>query len=105
MPATDQYDLFSKSLAQYTRSIGHPARIAVLMALAAHSDGPIHNIIEIPGLSKSTVLQHLRELKRAGLIQGNLYGSKTQYSIDMTKINEFDAKFKDFMITLRNPNP
>jgi DNA-binding transcriptional ArsR family regulator len=75
------------------------------MALAAHSDGPIHNIIEIPGLSKSTVLQHLRELKRAGLIQGNLYGSKTQYSIDMTKINEFDAKFKDFMITLRNPNP
>ncbi len=105
MPATDQYDLFSKSLAQYTRSIGHPARIAVLIALAAHSDGPINNIIEIPGLSKSTVLQHLRELKRAGLIQGKLYGSKTEYSIDMSKINEFDAKFRDFITALGNSNP
>jgi DNA-binding transcriptional ArsR family regulator len=105
LPATDQYDLFSKSLAQYTRSIGHPARIAVLIALAAHSDGPINNIIEIPGLSKSTVLQHLRELKRAGLIQGKLYGSKTEYSIDMSKINEFDAKFKDFITALGNSNP
>jgi DNA-binding transcriptional ArsR family regulator len=105
LPATDQYDLFSKSLAQYTRSIGHPARIAVLIALAAHSDGPINNIIEIPGLSKSTVLQHLRELKRAGLIQGKLYGSKTEYSIDMSKINEFDAKFRDFITALGNSNP
>jgi ArsR family transcriptional regulator, arsenate/arsenite/antimonite-responsive transcriptional repressor len=103
MPGTEQYDKFAKDLAQYTRAIGHPARIAVLIAIAKKGDGPVKEIIEIPELSKSTVLQHLRELKRAGLIQGKLYGSKTEYCLDFEKISEFDAHFRDFLARLHFP--
>jgi ArsR family transcriptional regulator, arsenate/arsenite/antimonite-responsive transcriptional repressor len=103
VPGTEQYEKFAKDLAQYTRAIGHPARIAVLIAVARKGEGPIREIIEIPELSKSTVLQHLRELKRAGLIQGKLYGSKTEYTIDFEKFSEFDKNFRDFLARLRFP--
>lgn len=104
MPGKEQYDKFAKDLAQYNRAIGHPARIAVLIAIAKRGEGPVKEIIEIPELSKSTVLQHLRELKRAGLIQGKLYGSKTEYRLDFEKFNEFELRFRDFLARLHFPN-
>jgi DNA-binding transcriptional ArsR family regulator len=103
VPGSDQYNEFDKRLAQYTRSIGHPARVAVILALARHGTTPLREIIEIPGLSKSTVLQHLRELKRVGLIQGKLYGTKTEYSLDIQAIDEFNLQFTDFIARIHFP--
>lgn len=89
-----------KGLAHYTRAIGHPARVAVLVAIARNG-GEVHgDIIEVPPLSKSTVVQHLRELKRAGFIDGKIFGTKAYYSLNMQHLQEFDHLFRQFINTL-----
>lgn len=62
--------------------MGHPARIAILQFLASQECcffGDIHE--ELP-IAKATVSQHLKELKEAGLIQGEIETPKVKYSIN-----------------------
>ncbi len=54
-------------------------------------------IVEIPQLSRATVIQHLRELKRAGLIHGKIFGTKAVYKIDFDNLNKFFNSFESFM--------
>ena len=97
MSSKEQHNILAKELAHFTRAIGHPARIAVLLAIAAKGEGMVRDIVEVPPLSRATVLQHLRELKRAGLILGKIYGAKTEYQIDFKKLQDFDLSFKSFL--------
>lgn len=75
----DQEDLL---LARYIKALAHPARIAI-MKLLSHRDTCICNDIvrELP-LAQSTVSQHLKELKDAGLIQGNINPPRVKYCIN-----------------------
>lgn len=69
-------------IAKFARALGHPARIAVLEYLASLDScffGDIHN--ELP-IAKATVSQHLKELKNAGLIQGEIKAPKVRYCIN-----------------------
>jgi ArsR family transcriptional regulator len=70
-----------QKLAKITRVMSHPARLAILRYLAKCNtciSGDISN--EIP-LSRTTVSQHLQELKKAGLIQGKIDGLKVNYCL------------------------
>ena len=69
-------------LARYIKALAHPARIAI-MKILTHRDTCICNDIvqELP-LAQSTVSQHLKELKAAGLIQGNITPPKVKYCIN-----------------------
>jgi DNA-binding transcriptional ArsR family regulator len=69
-------------LAKYARALAHPARISILQLLAKKQDCICGDIVgELP-LSQSTVSQHLKELKDAGLIKGDIDGTKVCYCID-----------------------
>lgn len=84
MGATKSFEFTTKhnSLAKYAKALAHPARIAILQFLAKKQTCICGDIVgEIP-LSQSTVSQHLKELKEAGLIKGDIEGAKVCYCID-----------------------
>lgn len=92
----EDFGTFEKELAHYTRAIGHPARVAVMLAIARKGSEMRGEIVDVPPLSKATVVQHLRELKRAGFIQGRIFGTKAHYYLDKSEIGKFSTLFKDF---------
>ena len=64
------------------KALGHPARIKILKYLAATKTCISGDISKELPLGRTTVNQHLQELKRAGLIQGHISGRKTNYCLD-----------------------
>jgi len=76
---------FSKTqldVAVITKALGHPARVAILQFLARQKACICSTIVEELPLSQSTVSQHLKELKNAGLIKGDIDGPSVSYCID-----------------------
>lgn len=84
MGATKSYEFSTKEnrLAKYAKALGHPARIAILKILSSKASCQCGDIVEELPLSQSTVSQHLKELKEAGLIKGEIEGVKVCYCID-----------------------
>ncbi|MFV0545778.1 MAG: ArsR/SmtB family transcription factor [Bacteroides sp.] len=77
-----EYTLEQEQIARFAKALGHPARIAILHFLAEQTTcyfGDIHE--ELP-IAKATVSQHLKELKEAGLIQGEIETPKVKYCIN-----------------------
>ena len=84
MGATKSYEFTAKEnrLAKYAKAMAHPARIAILQFLCRKQACMCGDIVEELPLSQSTVSQHLKELKDAGLIKGEIEGAKVCYCID-----------------------
>ena len=84
MGATKSLEFSKKEnrLAKYAKALGHPARIAILKLLAGKQTCICGDIVDELPLSQSTVSQHLKELKDAGLIKGEIEGAKVCYCID-----------------------
>ena len=84
MGATKSYEFSVKEnkLAKYAKALAHPARIAILKILSQRQTCMCGDIVEELPLSQSTVSQHLKELKEAGLITGEIEGAKVCYCIN-----------------------
>ena len=84
MGATKSYEFSAKEnrLARYAKALAHPARIAILNILATKATCQCGDIVDELPLSQSTVSQHLKELKEAGLIKGEIEGAKVCYCIN-----------------------
>ena len=94
-----QYTEKQEKIARFAKALGHPARIAIMQFLAKQEQcyfGDIHE--ELP-IAKATVSQHLKELKEAGLIQGEIEAPKVKYCINRPNWalakNLFGAFFSD----------
>ncbi len=68
--------------AQYAKAFAHPARIAILQLLLKKQVCICGDIVDELPLSQSTISQHLKELKEAGLIRGDIEGVRICYCID-----------------------
>lgn len=79
---TEEYSVKQNRLSEIAKALGHPARVAILEYLATSNACMCGDIVEVLPLSQSTVSQHLRELKNAGLIKGNIDGTSVCYCID-----------------------
>lgn len=73
------------------KALGHPARIAILKILADRSTCFCGDITEILPLAQSTISQHLKALKTAGLIKGEVEGVKTCYCLNPDGIKELQT--------------
>lgn len=73
------------TLAKYAKALSHPARIAILNLLIQKQTCICGDIVEELPLAQSTVSQHLKVLKEAGLIKGEIGGSTVCYCIDEVK--------------------
>lgn len=90
------YTPTQEQLARYAKALGHPARIAILHFLAQQETcyfGDIHE--ELP-IAKATVSQHLKELKEAGLIQGEVETPKVRYCINRQNWERARQLFGEF---------
>ena len=80
--ADKKYTDEQEQIARFAKAMGHPARMAILQFLLRQETcffGDIHE--ELP-IAKATVSQHLKELKEAGLIQGEIEAPKVKYCIN-----------------------
>jgi DNA-binding transcriptional ArsR family regulator len=79
---TEDFTVKDNKVAKYAKALSHPARIAILKLLINRQACVCGDLVEELPLSQSTVSQHLKELKEAGLIQGDIEGAKVCYCID-----------------------
>jgi len=79
------------ALAELFKALGHPARLAIVHAIAAQQACVCGEFVEITGLSQATVSQHLKELKSAGIIQGSVLGPKTCYCLSASALALLNA--------------
>lgn len=87
-------DLFEPDIqrcALYFKALAHPARIAILKCLAETNTCITGDISEELPLSRSTVNQHLAELKKAGMIQGQIEGNNTRYCLNPEGLTRFKS--------------
>lgn len=92
-----KYTLKQEQLARFAKALGHPARVAIMDFLAQQETcyfGDIHE--ELP-IAKATVSQHLKELKSAGLIQGEIETPKVKYCINKENWKLARELFGEFM--------
>lgn len=95
----DKRDIFEddlQQLAQLAKVISHPARLAILRYLAQTKTCISGDISDNLPLSRATVSQHLKELKNAGLIHGEVEGLKINYCLCGATITKFKAIFNEF---------
>lgn len=91
--------------AELAKALGHPVRIAILKFLSERSTCICGDITEILPLAQSTVSQHLKALKNAGLIKGEVEGVRTCYCLDpdgMNELNELLAPLSTNLLSLYN---
>ncbi len=83
-------------LAELAKALGHPARVAILRELANRNVCVCGEIVDTLPLAQSTVSQHLKELKAAGLISGTVEGVKSCYCINWAALERFKTLLDDF---------
>ncbi len=71
-----------EELAQLAKAVGHPARVQILQLLARRETCICGDIVDELPLAQSTVSQHLKVLKDAGLIRGEIDGARVCYCIE-----------------------
>jgi ArsR family transcriptional regulator len=102
--ANNKKEIFESSslkLADFAKAISHPARIEILRILAEKNScicGEI--VLEIP-LAQSTVSQHLKELKSAGLISGVIDGPRSCYCLNADGIAEMTRLLGDLLSLIK----
>ena len=88
---------FDTATALMCKALGHPARLAILRQLL-HEDRCIcGRIVEVLPLAQSTVSQHLKVLKDAGLIKGDVEGPKTCYCADRARLTDLATALADLL--------
>ena len=84
-----------EQLARYAKAIGHPARVKILRILARQTECMCGEMVAELPLAQSTVSQHLKILKMAGLIQGEIDGPRVFYCIARGALRRLKALVKD----------
>ena len=87
---TDLFDPKLNTTAVLFKALSHPARLAILRYLAGIKVCMTGDISDELPLSRTTVNQHLTELKKAGLIQGTVDGVRVNYCLNPEKIKDLE---------------
>jgi ArsR family transcriptional regulator len=94
---SDEFTVRDNRIARYAKALGHPARVAILRLLAQRQSCVCGDLVSELPISQSTVSQHLKELKEAGLIQGEIDGPRVCYCINRKEWKLAEATLSDFL--------
>ena len=100
MIKTEIFDIGLQDLSRFARVISHPARLAVLEYLAETKTCISGDISDSLPLSRSTVSQHLKELRDIGLIKGEIEGLKINYCLNISNLRKYSEMFNNFFSTM-----
>jgi len=100
MAKTELFDESLQQAAVYFKALSHPARLAIINYLAATGTCITGDITEELPLSRTTVSQHLQELKDCNIIQGTVDGVKVNYCINSAGLENIISSLRDLIATL-----
>jgi ArsR family transcriptional regulator, arsenate/arsenite/antimonite-responsive transcriptional repressor len=98
---TELFDAKLVEQAKFFKALAHPARLAILKYLAETKTCISGDISDVLPLSRTTVAQHLKELKSAGLIKGQVSGVKTNYCLNPENINTLLDELNNLMSEIK----
>ena len=98
---TDFFTEEQNKLATIAKALGHPARIAIIEFLLKVNDCICGDIVNELPLAQPTVSQHLKELKNAGIIKGNIEGNSICYCIDEHAFEVLNKYFSNIISTVK----
>jgi len=75
-------------IAEFAKAFAHPARVAIIQHLLKHQNCICGDLVDVLPLSQSTISQHLKELKRIGIIVGEIEGPRVCYCVNEDKWNQ-----------------
>lgn len=101
---TEHFTDKQNEIAILAKALGHPARIAIMEYLLKVDTCICGDIVNELPLAQPTVSQHLKELKNAGLIKGEIEGNSICYCIDEKAINKLQDYFANISIKLEKKN-
>ena len=100
-PKNEAFSAQEQDLAAFAKALSHPARIAIMKILAEQDACICGKIVDVLPLAQSTVSQHLKELKNAGLINGTVDGPKSCYCINWKAFETFNNAFNTLFSSLQ----
>jgi ArsR family transcriptional regulator len=93
------------ALAVRLKALGHPARLEILRVLAERGTCICGDVVELLPLAQSTVSQHLKVLKEAGFVRGEVEGPKSCYCLDPVVIAQFRGDLDELFARLSSCRP
>lgn len=90
--------------ASIAKVLGHPARIAILQSIILKNTCICGELVDDIGLAQATISQHLKELKKIGIIHGNIEGTKVCYCINPEKWKEIHVLFDKMFSSISSKN-
>lgn len=97
----EEFGKTEQQLAEFAKALSHPARIAILKVLAQRAECICGDIVDELPLAQSTVSQHLKELKNAGLVQGTIDGPRSCYCINWQAFEQFNSAMNTLFFKLK----
>ncbi len=97
----EEFKPADQSLADFAKAIAHPARVMILRTLASKKQCICGDLVDVLPLAQSTVSQHLKALREAGLITGEIEGPRSCYCLDAKAVQKFGAMLNAFVELLR----
>ena len=91
----DEFSQDDKKLARYAKAMGHPVRVYILKLLSNRTHCYSGDLSEELQIAKSTLSQHLKELKDAGLIKGEIELPKIRYCLNRRNWEEAIILFSE----------
>jgi ArsR family transcriptional regulator, arsenate/arsenite/antimonite-responsive transcriptional repressor len=102
MNKADNFDRSLQEIARFAKVLSHPARLAILKYLSETKTCISGDISDFLPLGRTTVSQHLKELRDAGLIQGEIDGLKINYCLCSSMINKSLEIFNTYFDTIKD---
>lgn len=106
MPLQTKADLFAPELArlaEWAKALSHPARLQILQVLARRGTCICGELVDELPLAQASVSRHLKALKEAGLIRGEIDGPRSCYCLDYEAIGALRHQMIDFLADLPDP--
>lgn len=88
------------ALATRLKALGHPARVEILRVIAERGTCICGEVVEVLPLAQSTVSQHLKVLKEAGFVRGEVDGPKSCYCLDQEVMKQFRSDLDELFARL-----
>jgi len=102
---TEEFTEIQQRLANYSKVLSHPARIAIIEFLANQSNCIVGDIANnFLFLSRTSVSQHLQELKNAGIIQGEIQGVRICYCLNHEVLNAMKELYTNLFTSVISDN-
>jgi len=92
---TEYFNEEQNQMANMFKAMGHPARIAIIGHLLQVKTCICGDIVNVLPLAQATISQHLKELKKAGIIKGKISGSAICYCIEDKAIHHLALYFEN----------